>query len=125
MGGGSHAGAASTIAPFFSLARAAWVPAVVTWDSVTGEFRRVEGPLDLASYREAAEASRFLRPLDTPLLGRNAQRDPRGLREQGGERSRDHGGSSRKEKVETKHPRAAATAPRAVAQPLTREGEKQ
>jgi len=72
MGGGSHAGAASTIAPFFSLTRAAWVPAVVTWDPVAGEFRRVEAPRGCAGYREAVEASRFLRAdtLAEPLTGR-------------------------------------------------------
>ena len=47
------------IAPYFSLARAQWVPYVVTWDALT-EFRRVEGPRGFATYREALEASRFL-----------------------------------------------------------------
>ena len=49
-----------TPAPFFSLARAAWVPCVVTRHPVTGEFRRVEGSRGFASYREALQASRVL-----------------------------------------------------------------
>jgi hypothetical protein len=62
---------APTIAPFFSLARAAWIPAVVAWDPDTGESRRVEGPRGFAIYWEAVEASRFLvgaNRLDTLLL---------------------------------------------------------
>ncbi len=31
------------IAPYFSLARAAWVSCVVLWDETTDELRRVEG----------------------------------------------------------------------------------
>jgi hypothetical protein len=49
-----------TIAPFYSLARAAWVPYAVTWDSEAGEMRSVEGPREFDIYREAMEASRFL-----------------------------------------------------------------
>jgi hypothetical protein len=47
-------------APFFCLARAAWMPYALTWNPETGAFRGVEGPRGFASYREAAEASRFL-----------------------------------------------------------------
>jgi hypothetical protein len=47
-------------APYFSLARAAWLPCVATWDAATGEFRRVEGARGFETYREAVEASRFL-----------------------------------------------------------------
>jgi hypothetical protein len=47
-------------APYFSLARAAWIPYAVTWDPESGEIRGVEGPRGFASYREAVEASRFL-----------------------------------------------------------------
>lgn len=49
-----------TLAPYFSLARAGWIPCVVTWDAETGEFARVEGPNGFATWREAEEASRFL-----------------------------------------------------------------
>ena len=53
---------APTIAPFFSLARAAWIiPYALTWDARTGEYRGVEGPRGFASYREAVEASRDAR----------------------------------------------------------------
>ena len=48
------------VAPFFSLARAAWIPYALTWDPETGEMRGVEGPRGFATYREAVEASRFL-----------------------------------------------------------------
>ena len=48
-------------APFFSLTRAAWIPYVYAWETVTGEFRGVEGPHGFETYREAVEASRFLR----------------------------------------------------------------
>jgi hypothetical protein len=58
------------IAPYFSLARGEWIPYVVTWDALTGEFRRVEGPRGFASYREAVEASRF-RPWTAPQAGRS------------------------------------------------------
>jgi hypothetical protein len=56
------AAARSPGAPFFSLARALWVPYVMWRDAHTGEFHRVEGPRGFASYREAMEASRFLVP---------------------------------------------------------------
>jgi hypothetical protein len=49
-----------TPAPFFALARAAWIPYAITRDDETGEFRDVEGPRGFTSYREAVEASRFL-----------------------------------------------------------------
>jgi hypothetical protein len=48
-------------APFFCLARAAWIPYALTWNPETGALRGVEGPRGFASDREAAEASRFLR----------------------------------------------------------------
>ena len=48
------------MAPYFSLARAAWIPYALTWDPETGEFHGVEGPRGFATYREAVEASRFL-----------------------------------------------------------------
>ena len=50
----------TTAAPFFSLARAAWIPYALTWNPETGELRGVEGPRGFASYREAVETSRFL-----------------------------------------------------------------
>jgi hypothetical protein len=31
----------STVASYFDLARAAWIPAVYAWDAPTGEFRRI------------------------------------------------------------------------------------
>ena len=31
-------------APYFSLARAEWIPRVLTWDEDTGFFERVDGP---------------------------------------------------------------------------------
>jgi hypothetical protein len=51
-----------TPAPFFSLARAAWIPFVLIWDPETGEFRGVEGPQGFDTRPEAREASRFLDP---------------------------------------------------------------
>jgi hypothetical protein len=47
-------------APFFCLARGAWMPYALTWDAESGEFRGVEGPHGFASSREAVQASRFL-----------------------------------------------------------------
>jgi hypothetical protein len=49
-----------TPAPYFSLADSAWIPYALTWDGAAGEFRGVEGPRGVASYREAVEASLFL-----------------------------------------------------------------
>jgi len=46
--------------PYFSLARAAWVPCVALWGERADELRRVEGPEGLQDYRQAVEASRFL-----------------------------------------------------------------
>ncbi len=48
------------LAPYFSLARAEWIPRVVTWDSETGFFERLDGPEGFREYRMALEASRFL-----------------------------------------------------------------
>jgi hypothetical protein len=42
-----------TPAPFFCLARAAWIPYAITWDEKTGALRGVEGPCGFASYRAA------------------------------------------------------------------------
>jgi hypothetical protein len=50
----------TTVASFFCLARAAWIPYALTWDPDTGAFRSAAGPSGFASYREAVEASRFL-----------------------------------------------------------------
>ncbi len=50
------------VAPFFSFALAAWIPYALTWDPETGALRGVEGPRGFDTYREAAEASRFLTP---------------------------------------------------------------
>jgi hypothetical protein len=50
----------SAVAPFFSLARAAWIPYALTWDPETGALCGADGPRGFASYREAVEASRFL-----------------------------------------------------------------
>jgi hypothetical protein len=50
-----------TSAPYFSLARAAWIRYALTWNPETGEIRGVEGPRGFATYCEAVEASRFLR----------------------------------------------------------------
>jgi hypothetical protein len=55
-------GGPTTPAPFFSLAQAAWIPYAITWDPETGELHGVEGPRGFATYREAVEASPFLRP---------------------------------------------------------------
>jgi hypothetical protein len=41
------------------------MPYALIWDQASGEFRRVEGPRGFASYREAVEASRFLRLAST------------------------------------------------------------
>ncbi|HXJ85008.1 MAG TPA: hypothetical protein VMS64_40740 [Candidatus Methylomirabilis sp.] len=38
------------IAPYFSLARACWIPAALAWDVRTGEFTRCEGPEGFATY---------------------------------------------------------------------------
>jgi hypothetical protein len=51
---GDEAAVTPAVAPYFSLARAAWIPAVYAWDAPTGELRLVEG------HRQAVEASRFL-----------------------------------------------------------------
>jgi hypothetical protein len=53
-------GPIASVAPFFSLTRADWIPYALTWDPETGAVRGVEGPRGFASYREAVEASRFL-----------------------------------------------------------------
>jgi hypothetical protein len=45
----------AVVAPYFSLARAAWVPCVVIWDPATAEFRRVEGPRGFATRRAAGD----------------------------------------------------------------------
>ena len=47
-------------APFFALARGAWIPYACTRDPETGEFPGVEGPRGLDTDREAVEASRCL-----------------------------------------------------------------
>jgi hypothetical protein len=47
-------------APYFSLARARWIPAVLTWHAATGALWRVEGAQGFESYQEAAQVSRFL-----------------------------------------------------------------
>jgi hypothetical protein len=49
------------VAPFFSLALGAWIPYAIARDPETGALRGVEGPRGFATYREAVEASRFLR----------------------------------------------------------------
>ena len=43
-----------------ALARAEWLPRVLTWDEETGLFERVEGPEGFTEYQQALEASRFL-----------------------------------------------------------------
>jgi hypothetical protein len=51
-------------APFFFLARAAWIiPYSIFWDAKSGEFHGVAGPRDFASHRHAAEASQVLNPM--------------------------------------------------------------
>jgi hypothetical protein len=45
----------TTVAPYFDLDRACWVPAVRAWDAATGELRRVEGPEGFASDRQVIE----------------------------------------------------------------------
>lgn len=47
-------------APYFSLARRAWIPCVARSDVETGEFIRTEGPSGFQTWQEAKEASRFL-----------------------------------------------------------------
>jgi hypothetical protein len=44
---------ATTAAPFFCPARAAWIPYALTWDPKTGELHGVEGPRGFDTYREA------------------------------------------------------------------------
>ena len=69
-----------TPAPFFSIARAEWIPYALTWDPDTGDLRGVEGPRGFETYenvgtsrrfhdpyREAVEASRFLNSLTLSL----------------------------------------------------------
>ncbi len=51
---------ARTIAPYFSLARALWIPAVYLEDAETDALRRVEGPEGFEEYERAVGASRFL-----------------------------------------------------------------
>jgi len=48
------------VAPYYSLARAAWIPCVVSRDPETGEYVHVEGPEGFGEYDQAAEAARFL-----------------------------------------------------------------
>lgn len=50
----------TVIASYFSLERAAWIPRLLTWDTETGFFKRVDGPEGFREYRTALEASRFL-----------------------------------------------------------------
>jgi|SRR5215471_7319024 len=47
--------------PYFCFIRGGWVPAVIERDSDTGIVQRGEGPNAFATWREADEASRFLR----------------------------------------------------------------
>jgi len=47
--------------PYFCFLRGGWLPAVWTWDKRTGFFDHVEGPDTFTTWREADEASRFLR----------------------------------------------------------------
>lgn len=49
-----YAGSWSTAAP-------GWIPAVVMWNPAIGFFSRVERPNAFTTWREADEASRFLR----------------------------------------------------------------
>lgn len=49
-------------APCFDLRSGLFVPRVVTWAAETGEFSRVEGPRGFATWAEAEEAGRVLRP---------------------------------------------------------------
>ena len=39
-----------------------FIPRLVTWDPATGEFTSVDGPKGFATWEEADEAGRFLRP---------------------------------------------------------------
>ena len=41
----------ATLTPYLSLARAEWIPRVLTWDSETGFFGRVDGPEGFKDYR--------------------------------------------------------------------------
>jgi len=43
-------------APYFDLRSGLFVPQLVTWDPVTGEFTQVEGPKGFAMWEEAEEA---------------------------------------------------------------------
>ena len=52
-------------APYYCFHRAAWIPCVSGWDPVTGRFTHVEGPDGFTTWREAEEASRFLKTLAT------------------------------------------------------------
>jgi hypothetical protein len=45
-------------APFYSLARGAWVPYALRWDAETGEFHGIEGPVGLGQRREIRNAGR-------------------------------------------------------------------
>ena len=50
----------TTPAAYFSLARAEWIPRMVTWVGETGVFERVDGPEGFKTYEQALQASRFL-----------------------------------------------------------------
>jgi len=46
-------------APYFSMCRGIWIPAVIAWETRTGELARFEGE-DRASYEQALEGSKGL-----------------------------------------------------------------
>ena len=53
-------GTGAKSAPYFDLARGAWIPCAIWWDAATGEFRRREGPHGFGTWDAAMHAGRFL-----------------------------------------------------------------
>jgi hypothetical protein len=53
-------GRGAVSAPYFNLARAAWIPCATWWDAATGEFRRRGGSDGFTTWQEAMHAGWFL-----------------------------------------------------------------
>ena len=81
-----------TAAPYFSLARAAWIAYAFTWDDTSGEFHAAERPRGFATYREAVEASRFLARRSPSHISRKPA--GRASSERPWRQSRDHAAST-------------------------------
>ncbi len=57
-----HAHETSWRGPYLDLRTGLFIRRLVTWDPETGEFTCVDGPEGFATWEEADEAGRFLRP---------------------------------------------------------------